>query len=91
MAPEQELGNVAKESDVFSLGVLYYEMLTGKLPFEGPNFLAQKREMLYLAPSKVSADISPSVDDVVRTALAPEVSQRFHSGAEFVLAVEKIS
>ena len=91
MAPEQELGNVAKESDVFSLGVLYYEMLTGKLPFEGPNFLAQKREMLYLAPSKVSADISPSVDDVVRTALAPDVSQRFHSGAEFVLAVEKIS
>ncbi|MFH1724455.1 MAG: protein kinase [Elusimicrobiota bacterium] len=90
LAPEQELGSVFKESDLFSLGVVFYEMITGNLPFEGPNFLAQKRERRYRLPSQVSADIPKEVDSVVQKALQPEPPFRFHSGAEFLAAVEAV-
>ncbi|MFA5137946.1 MAG: serine/threonine-protein kinase [Elusimicrobiota bacterium] len=86
MAPEQELGSVSRESDLYSLGVCVYEAATGKLPFNGPNFLAQKREMHYVPPSQ-AAGLSPGFDAVIRKALAPEPGGRFHSGAEMLAAV----
>ncbi|MBI3296583.1 MAG: serine/threonine protein kinase [Elusimicrobia bacterium] len=91
MSPEQELGTVSRESDVYSLTVCLYEMLTGRLPFEGPNFLAQKREMAYIPPSQACPGLPAALDAVVRRGLEAEVARRFHSAAELTAALEGVS
>ena len=83
MAPEREVGEAGMESDIYSMGVILYEMATGRLPFEGPNFLAQKREMRYLPPSRVVAGLSREIDPLVWRALQPEAAKRFRSAEEF--------
>jgi len=90
MAPEQELGSITNEADLFSLAACFYETLTGRVPFPGPNYLAQKREMRYTEPSKLVPALPVGLDPVVRRALAPDPRQRFHSGAEFAAAVGRI-
>ncbi|MBI3298367.1 MAG: serine/threonine protein kinase [Elusimicrobia bacterium] len=91
MAPEQELGQVSRESDLFALGVCLYEMVTAQLPFSGPNFLAQKRERIYRPPTKVASGLPPELDAVIHRALSPDPKDRFHSGAEFIAAVEALT
>lgn len=90
LAPEQELGAAFKESDVFSLGVILYEMATGVLPFEGPNFLAQKRERSFKPPSIAAPGLPKDLDVFTAKALAPEPQHRFRSAADFATALEKI-
>ena len=87
MAPEQELGSVSKESDLFALGVCLYEMATGALPFMGPDFLSQKRRRLYVPPSRLTAGLPSSFDEAIRKSLDPEPSLRFHSAAEMAAAL----
>lgn len=90
MAPEQELGAAFKESDVFSLGVMLYELTTGALPFAGPNYLAQKRERSFKAPSSAAPGLSKDLDALVARALAPEPQHRFRSAADFSAALDKL-
>jgi serine/threonine-protein kinase len=87
MAPEQELGTVVPASDLYSLGVMLYEMSTGRLPFEGPNFLAQKREMSYPPPSKLVAALPKGLDTVIKKALQPEPSSRFQKASDLFGAI----
>ena len=86
MAPEQELGGVSAAVDLYSLAVCLYEMLTGELPFKGPNFLAQKRESLWTPPSRLVGGLPAGVDGVFAAALAPEPSRRFKDAAALLAA-----
>ncbi|MBI3298674.1 MAG: serine/threonine protein kinase [Elusimicrobia bacterium] len=88
MAPEQELGGVSAAVDLFALSVCLYEMLTGELPFKGPNFLAQKREAYYRPVGELVPGLAPGVDAFFRTALAPEPSRRYPSAAALAAAAE---
>ncbi|MBI5595394.1 MAG: serine/threonine protein kinase [Elusimicrobia bacterium] len=88
MAPEQELGTVSRESDLYSLAVLFYESLTGKLPFPGPNYLAQKRELRFIPASHAAPGLPSGLDSVFSRALHPDPAKRFHSAAEFTGAVD---
>ncbi len=88
MSPEQELGKVSRESDIYSLGAVYYEMLTGDPVFIGPDFLKQKRELDYEPATKLRPELPAGVDSIVRKALAVRPEDRFHTGAEFIAAVE---
>lgn len=90
LAPEQELGSAFKESDVFALGVLLYEMTVGALPFEGPNFLAQKRERAYKPPSHAAPGLPKELEAVIAKCLTPEPQHRYRTANDFAEAVEKI-
>jgi serine/threonine-protein kinase len=87
MAPEQEMGGVSSGVDFYALAICFYQMLTGELPFTGPNFLAQKREEFYIAASKRVEGLPAGTDEFFKRALAAEESKRFKTGPELVKAV----
>jgi serine/threonine-protein kinase len=90
MAPEQELGGVSAAVDLYALSVCLYEMLTGALPFKGPNFLAQKREALWTPPSRLVPGLPEGVDGLFTIALAPEPSRRFKTAAALLAACDAL-
>ena len=88
MAPEQEEGSVTKMSDQFSLGVTVYEMLTGRLPFNGMAAYGDKRARNYPAPSRLLPTLPAAVDAVFAKVLDPDPAQRYPRCMDFCSALE---
>ncbi|MBI3296951.1 MAG: serine/threonine protein kinase [Elusimicrobia bacterium] len=86
MAPEQVLGSASRASDVFSAGVCLYEMLTGRLPYDGPDLQGQKTAMRFAPPSSFIADLPRGVDEVAQRALAADPARRYASAGELAQA-----
>ena len=86
MSPEQALRKRAEQrSDIFSLGVVFYEMVTGTPPFTGTDLHAivfQIVNLLPAAPSTVRSDIPLGVDLIVAKALAKAPGDRYSSARE---------
>ncbi len=89
MPPEQEMGSVTAESDVYALGIVAYELLTGSLPFPGPDFRGQKLNKTFVPPSQAVPGLPAAVDEVFTRALEPTPGRRFPSGAELVGALAR--
>ena len=81
MAPEQEYGVVRKENDVFSLGAVLYEMLTGARPYEGPH--QAKLAKIYLRASARVRGVPLELDALIDHCLEPDPERRLRSPAEF--------
>jgi serine/threonine protein kinase len=76
MSPEQIQGKpLDGRSDQFSLGVLLYQMLTGRLPFDAPNAHSMLYQILHAEPER--STLSPAVERVLSRALAKEPADRY--------------
>ena len=92
MSPEQAMGEraITARSDISSLGVVTYEMLTGAPPFVGPNAQAITSQVLTedpVPPAQRRRNVPANVDAAVRTALEKLPADRFGTGSEFAAAL----
>jgi tRNA A-37 threonylcarbamoyl transferase component Bud32 len=88
MAPEQSMGEVKKESDVYALGITLYEMLTGGLPFKGAEDLKDKISGRFLAPSLLLPGLPSTIDAVIAKAVAPRAEDRYRCCMDLYRAAE---
>jgi len=91
-SPEQAQGfEVTAVSDLYSIGVLLYESLTGQLPFEGESAVAVAMKQVSETPqrpSSINPAVSPALDAVVMRALEKEPGNRFQSADAFIAALD---
>ena len=74
-------------SDIYALGVMLYEMLTGEVPFHGPNVLAVINDRLIndpVPPRELDLAISPQLQEIIYRALERDPANRYASAREFV-------
>jgi serine/threonine protein kinase len=87
ISPEQVKGKRGDaRADIYSLGVMLYEMLTGKPPFVGPNAFAIMNDRLInnpMPPREINPGISPELQEVIYRALEREPKNRYSSAHEF--------
>lgn len=94
MAPEQvrgELKSICPASDVYSLGAMMYEMLTGRLAFEGSVKTVVERTLAAEPdpPSQFAPGVDPQLDSICLQAMAKEPRDRYKSGGELAKALRE--
>ena len=91
-SPEQAQGlEVTAVSDLYSIGVMLYEALTGRVPFEGDSAVAVAMKQVSQPPqrpSSINPRVSPALDAVVMRALEKEPGRRFQSADAFIAALD---
>jgi len=93
MSPEQIEGKALTfHSDMYSLGVVLYELLTGRRPFAGANLedlIAKILKHEALPPSEVRTELPKSIDSVVLRAMKKDPAQRYATWPEFALELSR--
>jgi eukaryotic-like serine/threonine-protein kinase len=94
LSPEQAQGQaVTAASDLYSIGVVLYEMLAGRLPFEGDSAVAIALKHLSEPPPplrQLRPDVDPGLESVVMAALAKDPAKRWQSADEMAAALESV-
>jgi serine/threonine-protein kinase len=93
LSPEQAQGfDVTAVSDLYSIGVMLYEALTGRVPFEGESAVAvamKQVSQMPQRPSSIQPRVSAALDAVVMRALEKDPGQRFQSADAFIAALDQ--
>jgi serine/threonine protein kinase len=92
MSPEQIQGQaIDSRTDIFSAGILFYQMLTRKKPFEGVGFALQRKIVMEepVPPSQL-VNVGPEIDRVVMRALAKDADKRYKKARDFAAALKRI-
>jgi len=90
ISPEQAMGGQATPlSDIYALGVVAYQCLAGRRPFEGENPLEIAMRHVREAPAALPPDIPPPVRGIVERAMAKDPAARWHTAAEFATVARR--
>jgi serine/threonine protein kinase len=94
IAPEQAISsaNAVPQSDLYSLGIVLYEMIAGKVPFDDPSAMSvalKHLNELPPPPTLYNPQLPPAVEAVIMRALEKEPGKRYRSGQELVGALEQ--
>ncbi len=88
ISPEQARGEIAgKQSDLYSLGIVLYEMVTGKVPFSGESQVAVAMKHIQeeiVPPRRIVSDIPEALERIILKAVQKDSAERYTSAAEFL-------
>jgi serine/threonine-protein kinase len=97
MSPEQAAGmQVDHRGDIYSVGVILYELITGRVPFDADNFMGVLTQHMYKAPRSVreiapsTQHISPGLEAVIVKCLAKRPEHRYQSMNELVADIDRL-
>jgi serine/threonine-protein kinase len=92
ISPEQVKGQRGDQrSDIYALGAMLYEMLTGRVPFIGASPLVVMNERVLMDPvpaRKVNPEISPQLDEILHRAMEREPRRRYSTAADMAWELE---
>ena len=92
ISPEQARGDMTDEkSDIYSVGIMLYEMLTGKLPFEADNAVSVAIMQMQTEPKKlrkINSEIPEGLEDITLKAMKKDAAHRYSSASEMLAAIE---
>jgi len=97
MSPEQAAGSaVDHRGDVYSLGVILYEMASGRVPFDAENFLGILTQHMYKAPAAIrktfpaAAHVPPALEAIILKCLSKRQDQRYQTMDEVILDFDRL-
>lgn len=96
IAPEQiiDAKNADRRSDIYSLGMTMYQLLTGRLPFEGEDFNEIIKKIIdneFTPPRKLRPDISEELEELILKAIKKNPDERFQEANDFSFVLKEIN
>jgi serine/threonine protein kinase len=91
MSPEHFDGKAVFASDIYSIGVIFYEMLTGNLPYYDPNPGILKKKLLeesFTPPRVLNVSVPQKINDIILKCLEKEVSRRYQRGGDLMMDLD---